>query len=319
MASGRTASLTLIGQEERAAPRPRFSIVITFHDQKHFVAEALNSALQQKHASFEVIAVDDASTDGSCEELRKYEGTAKVLCLEKNLHACGARNRGAALAHGEYLVFLDGDDAFLPWALEVYERIVNEKNPAFLLTSMRWFEESLPAAGIRPKEIQLVEYGDYLKRDRGFGHSASAFVILREAFEEVGGWLEGYFPMEDVELAIRLGTAGRTVQLLSPPTVLHRTHAGNSVHNVAAFLRPMEELLARERRGLFPGGSGRRVERYALLGGVTAHWIKRATKNGLYLGALRLLRRGAPMLAVAAKRKAGQAAGKRLETETLAI
>jgi len=306
-------------RDQRAENNPRFSIVITFHNQRQFLEDAVNSALQQKNASFEVIAVDDASSDGSPEKLRQYEGVAKVLCLEKNLHACGARNRGAALARGEYLVFLDGDDAFLPWALKVYERIVEEKNAVFLLTSMRWFEETLPAAGERPKEIQLVEYGDYLKRDRGFGHSASAFVIARKAFEEVGGWLEGFFPMEDVELAMRLGTAGRTIQVLSPPTVLHRAHASNSIHNVAAFLGPTEELLSRERQGLFPGGEARRFERQALLGGVTAHWIKRAGKVGLYAGALRLLGRGALMVAASARRKLGKAAGKRQATETLAM
>jgi glycosyltransferase involved in cell wall biosynthesis len=306
-------------ERDGGVDRVRFSIVITFHNQRQFIADALDSALQQKNAGFEVIAVDDASSDGSPEALRQYEKVAKVLCLEKNLHACGARNRGAALARGEYLVFLDGDDAFLPWALEVYERIVTEKNAAFLLTSMRWFEGTVPAAGERPKEIQLVEYGDYLRRDRGFGHSASAFVILRKAFEEVGGWLEGFFPMEDVELALRLGTAGRTVQVLSPATVLHRAHASNSIHNVAAFLGPTEELLGRERLGLFPGGEARRFERRALLGGVTGHWIKRATKVGLYSGALRLMGKGAPMVAASARRKLGKVAGKQQATETLAM
>ena len=71
---------------------------------------------------FKVIVVDDASVDGSQGILKQYGNAIRLLCLEKNAGACAARNQGAALASGEYLVFLDGDDAFLPWALEVYRK-----------------------------------------------------------------------------------------------------------------------------------------------------------------------------------------------------
>jgi glycosyltransferase involved in cell wall biosynthesis len=102
---------------ERASRAPRFSIIVTFHNQRQFIKDALDSALSQQKAEFEVIVVDDASVDGSQETLKQYGDAIRLLCLQENVGASAARNRGAAAATGEYLVFLDGDDAFLPWAL----------------------------------------------------------------------------------------------------------------------------------------------------------------------------------------------------------
>jgi glycosyltransferase involved in cell wall biosynthesis len=285
---------------------PRFSVIITFHNQRDFIKDAMDSVLGQRHANFEVIVVDDASGDGSPEILRQYRDQVQLLCLDKNVGACAARNRGAAAARGEYLVFLDGDDAFLPWALEVYERIAAAKNPQMILATMRWFEGTMQGlqASVAPSEIAVVEYGDYLRRDRGYGHSASAMVIAKQAFDDVHGWLVGFFPLEDVELAMRLGTAGRTVQIVEPQTIWHRAHANNSINNVLSFMPAMQDLLRREREGIYPGGAGRRSERRGLIGGVAIHWIKRALKSGLRAQAVRLWTRSAGMISRTVIRKA---------------
>ena len=107
----------------------RFSIIITFHNQREFIQDALESAISQQNEDCEIIVVDDASTDGSAEILKRYANKITVECLAVNRGACGARNRGAALASGEYLLFLDGDDALLPWALEVTSRSQKRRNP----------------------------------------------------------------------------------------------------------------------------------------------------------------------------------------------
>jgi glycosyltransferase involved in cell wall biosynthesis len=289
----------------QAVTAPRFSVIITFHNQREFIKDAMDSALAQAHTNYEIIVVDDASSDGSPEILQEYRERVRLLCLEKNVGACAARNSGAAAARGEYLVFLDGDDALLPWALEVYERIVAAKKPQVILGTMRWFEGTMQGlqTGAPPSEIAMVEYGDYFQRDRGYGHSASAMVFTREAFEQVHGWLVGFFPLEDVELAMRLGTAGRTVQIVEPQTIWHRAHGGNSINNVLSFMPAMQDLLSREREGLYPGGAGRRSERRGLIGGVAIHWIRRALKSGLRVEAVKLGARSAGMIAAGLARR----------------
>ncbi len=313
-------------KEPVTAGAPRFSVIITFHNQRDFVRDALDSAFLQRHANYEIIVVDDASSDGSPQLLQEYRERVHLLCLEKNVGACAARNRGAAAARGEFLVFLDGDDAFLPWALDVYERIVAATNPKIILGTMRWFEGTMEGlrAGETPSEIAVVEYGDYFRRDRGYGHSASAMVIAKQAFDGVNGWLEGFFPLEDVELAMRLGTAGRTVQIVEPQTIWHRAHSGNSINNVLSFMPAMQDLLRREREGLYPGGAGRRSERRGLIGGVAIHWIKRALKSGLRTAAFKLWASSAGVIATALIRKAaaklhGQRPVEKIQVQDLSV
>jgi glycosyltransferase involved in cell wall biosynthesis len=290
--------------EPGAAP-PRFSIVVTFYNQRDFIKDALDSALTLRNAGLEIIAVDDASTDGSPEVLKQYQDSVQVVCLETNQGACAARDRGASLATGEYLVFLDGDDAFFPWALDVYERIVQAKQPKMILATMSWFEGTLPVVrpGDAPQEIEIVDYSDYLRRDRPFGNSASALVIARESFEDVHGWKTSFFPAEDHDFALRLGASGRTIQILGPATILHRAHANNTINNVSACMTGVDNLVRRERLGEYPGGARRSLDRRAVIGGAIIHWTKRTIKSGMYHDAIRFLARGWSMVLAALARR----------------
>src|ERR1039458_6475942 len=186
-------------------PVARFSVVITSYNQREFIKEAVDSSLSQRNVEAEVIVVDDGSTDGSQEGLRRYGEAIRLVCLETNQGACIARNRGAAAATGEYLVFLDGDDAFPPWALDVYDRIVEARKPLVILGSHWWFKGSLPSvqAADAPREIRFFEYGDNLRRDRSF-HEPTAKVIERQTFQETRGWSQDVWSMEHSDLLLRL-------------------------------------------------------------------------------------------------------------------
>jgi glycosyltransferase involved in cell wall biosynthesis len=299
----------------------RFSIIITSHNQRRFIRDAVDSALSIQHADREIIVVDDASSDGSQDILRSYGQAIRLVCRETNGGAGVARNSGASVATGEYLVFLDGDDSFLPWALDVYQRIVELKKPKMILGSMQWFRGVPPAlrAADSPQAMQIVDYQDYMHKDRPFGNSASALVIDRRSFQAVHGWPEELFPLEDQDLVIRLGDSGRTIQILSPVTVLHREHGANTVHHVAPFLAVLSRMIERERLGEYPGGKPRRFERYGLLGGLVFFWAKRAVKRGLYGQAAALLAQGWPMLFAAIARKFNVILTGRRPCETIAV
>jgi glycosyltransferase involved in cell wall biosynthesis len=297
----------------------RFSIIIAFYNQRGFIKDAVDSALALRKAELEIIAVDDASTDGSQEILKQYRDAIQVVCLETNHGACAARDYGASLATGDYLVFLDGDDAFSRWALDVYERIVQTKNPKMILGTMSWFKGALPKVppGDAPKEITVAEYSDYLRRDRSFGNSASALVIARQAFEDVKGWSTSVFPIDDQDLTLRLGASGRTIQILSPPTILRRAHGKNTINNLSVCVNGVGYLLRRERLGDYPGGARCRFQRRALIGGVVFYWTRRAAKGGIYRDAMKLLARGWPMVLAAITRRLGVLMGGRQPCETI--
>ncbi len=283
----------------------RFSIIITCYNQRDFIRDAVQSALSQPNSLREVIVVDDGSKDGSVEILKRYGDSIRLLALPENRGAIEARNRGAALAAGDYIIFLDGDDLFVPWALEVYEQLVRQRRPAVMVSNVHHFEGAVPVFGPEdgPARLEIVEYEVLMAKDRPHGWYTCALVISRRAFEAVGGWTPGIFHLDDLDLAAKLGYSGKTLLIYSPLTGLYRMHAGNSVRFIPPFLRSACRILDRERAGLYPGGREKRFERYAFHGGMVFFWTRKALRVGLYRDALELVGRGWAMTIAAVLRR----------------
>lgn len=95
---------------------PLFSVVIACYNYGHFLARAIDSVLAQTCRDFEVIVVDDGSTDETPAVAAGYGDRIRYV-RQDNAGHCATNNRGAELARGRYIYFLDGDDALLPDAL----------------------------------------------------------------------------------------------------------------------------------------------------------------------------------------------------------
>jgi glycosyltransferase involved in cell wall biosynthesis len=298
-----------------------FSIIITSHNQEGFIRNAVASALAQAHPNKEIIVIDDASTDGSQRILEEYGDAIRLTQLDKNVGASRARNVGTAVAKGDFLVFLDGDDLLLPWALTVYNEVVDREQPHIILCTMRWFEGQIPNIGsdCAPQNIEVVAYDSLLEKDRPYRASASALVISRDVFNAVRGWTNEVFPMEDLDALIKLLSSGRTVQILTPATVCYRMHAANTIHQVANCARALRWIIEKEKRGGYPGGQSNRGRRYAFLGGPALFWVKKACKSGLYWEALRLFALAWPMIFAAGLLRASVSMRGRREAQTYAI
>jgi glycosyltransferase involved in cell wall biosynthesis len=297
----------------------RFSVVITFYNQRSFVQTAVESALSQKHPLAEIIVVDDGSTDGSQELLRRYADSIRLETFPVNRGAIVARNHGASLARGQYLIFLDGDDALMPRALAVYDRLIAARRPSIILGERVWFEGAEPPPGRETTtcRIEFIEYPHMMEKDRPYGTCASSLVVAREAYLAVGGWSVGIFHMDTVDYVTKLGYSGPTILICSPPTVFYRLHAANSVRTVPPFLKMGHVILAKERAGKYPGGAAQRYQRYAWLGGIMFFWVRRALKAGLYKDATELGFSASPMIVAAAIRRAAVRIKRRRPIEIL--
>lgn len=281
---------------------PQFSVVIACYNQENFVREAVDSVLVQAGSRCEVIAVDDASRDGTADVLRGYGSHILFARPEKNLGASGARNFGASLARGEYLVFLDGDDALAPWALDVYESLV-QRRPEMILAHSRKCQNTLPEAARAeaPDAIQFAEYPEFLEKDRSWVYNSSSLIVRRKTFLAAGGWTQGLFYQDIQDLLLKLSVAGKTILVHSPETVWYRMHGTNAVGKVQPFVEGIFLLLAKARRKEYPGDGWRRA---AWLGGLAFYWCKTSLTHGLPLQALRLLARTWWMIGLAALRRA---------------
>jgi glycosyltransferase involved in cell wall biosynthesis len=283
--------------EGAVQPAVRFSVIIIFHNQREFVRTAMDSALGQSADGVEVIAVDDGSSDGTRVVLNEYRDRARLILLDENRGACAARDAGTQVATGDYLAYLDGDDAFMPWAIQTYRRVAEKYAPALMMGPMHWFEGAVPEPGPAPQSIDCVPYDDYFAKERVVDVSASAIVVRRRAMESVGGW-EG-FPVDDLHLLYRLGTAGPFVQVTEPSTTLHRSHAGQIIRQSDQIIKGAEWIIANDRHGRYPGGDARRLERRACIGGIVIHWARMHAQLGARRHAVRFLVKHRPYVLAA--------------------
>jgi len=113
---------------------PLISVIMPLHNAVAYVGEAVESVLTQTFGDFELIVVDDASSDGSGEVVRGIEDArVRLIRSEVQLNAAGARNLGMAEAKGEFVAFLDADDVALPRRLAVQVEFFREHPEVGLL------------------------------------------------------------------------------------------------------------------------------------------------------------------------------------------
>src|SRR5438309_1378459 len=109
------------------------SVIIPAYNAAAVVSGAIESVLQQTLSDFEVIVVNDGSTDDTANAVAKYFSDSRVSCLSQaNRGLPGARNAGAKQSRGEYLAFLDADDFLAPNALDLMTHKVRESGAAWL-------------------------------------------------------------------------------------------------------------------------------------------------------------------------------------------
>ena len=102
------------------------SVVIPLYNKESSIAQSLKSVLSQEHDDFEVVIVDDGSTDGSVGVVEAIHDSRIRLIRQENGGPSKARNTGVKNAKGEWILFLDADDELEPGALEYFAKNINK-------------------------------------------------------------------------------------------------------------------------------------------------------------------------------------------------
>ncbi len=151
-------------------PHPLVSIITPSYNSAKFIAETIDSVRAQTFKNWELIIVDDCSTDGSVEIIKKYQKQDKRIRLEVLLVNSGpavARNRGIELAQGRYIAFIDSDDRWLPEKLEKQIAFMQETGAAF---SHCWYiktdEQGKPNGRVNHPPPYELTYHELLKSNR---------------------------------------------------------------------------------------------------------------------------------------------------------
>ena len=214
------------------------SIVLPTYNRKALLKRAVDSVLNQTHPDFELIVVDDGSTDGTAEAIALLgDPRIRFLQLEQNRGAGAARNAGIQQAIGRFLAFQDSDDE---WAADKLEKQLQcmelqGSEVGVVYSDMERVESD---GTVRYYRSPTVVPDRLVDPDRAFyqvyGLGIQSTLIRRECFDRVGTFDERYRCFEDLELFIRLLKHYRFHHLQEPLVRYYKT-SGVSTDGVAEF------------------------------------------------------------------------------------
>lgn len=205
---------------------PRVTVLLAVLNGGDYLREAVESTLSQTYRDFELLLVDDGSTDGAVAAL-PLDARVRVLRNEKNVGQVPSLNRGLREARGEYVARLDADDTMLPTRLERQVAVLDAEPRVALVGT--WIdvvdEEGRPWAQLRGDIRDYVEFVAAIVRDRyPFGHPS--LMYRRDVVLELGGYDVELAPSEDKDLYRRLALARHEARVVREPLTRYRRHAG---------------------------------------------------------------------------------------------
>ena len=213
---------------------PLFSVVIPAYNAKKFIALTIESVLRQTVQDFEIVVVNDGSTDDTLEVLQGIADSRLRIITQENGGECVARNRGIKEARGRYIAFLDADDAWCPNHLEIVLKYIQK------LADISWFvtpSEKVP--DIKPEDLTpAVDNGCTIANWYLEGYTipaASSTVLTRELALAIPDLFPAGFKMYGDNIGwARLAKICRWEAIIDAPTVLYRYWQGNAstVNNV---------------------------------------------------------------------------------------
>ncbi|UPJ51725.1 glycosyltransferase family 2 protein [Bradyrhizobium sp. 200] len=273
-------------------PQIDFSIIVPVFNRKSYLEAAIHSISRQTYESYEVIVIDDGSTDDTAEFVESLGGPISKI-RQANSGVSKARNHGAEIARGKYLVFLDSDDVLLPWSLQCYSDVISRFQPLVISARTIEFKDEPPTLEEVVYQKPLVRvYDDYLANAEIYSFvGASCIIIEADVFARSNGFANEMNAGEDYDLLLRVGVERPYAKIEAPATVGYRVHADNVSKKVDRLVEGSSNLLARESEGIYPGGRERAFDRITVIGRVVRPVILASLQRGRLEDAWRLYRK----------------------------
>lgn len=267
------------GEDEIRRPNPpMFAVIVPTFNRAQELPRALQSILSQSFGDFEVIVVDDGSTDETPDILEGHEDERLTVVHQRNAGACTARNTGVAAATATYVTFLDSDDEAKAGWLATFARLLPRRGSGLA---------SLGAEIIGPKgeaSIRVPEVGG-----AAFGRAPALFLcgtfaIDRVRFLQVGGYADGLVYSENTDLRLRLAPLvdSGALAVFSSSEVGVRVHQRVPIYDPRRRYDSAVELLDRNQERL--GKQPDLLATYQSIAGVSA------SRLGEHAEAIRFLR-----------------------------
>lgn len=220
----------------------RFSVIVPLYNKARYIEKAVNSVLGQTYKDYELIVVDDGSTDGSLDivlRLLGKEGNHQRVVSQTNAGVSMARNKGAELAKGDYICFLDSDDWWEPTFLEGMNRLIETCPDAGLYGTGFYLikngKKRIAPIGLSSDfKIGYINYCQVYAQTLCMPITSSSVAIPREVFNNSGRFRRGITLGEDFDLWIRIA--------LKYPVALINTPLANYFQDIPIKNRATRKL-----------------------------------------------------------------------------
>jgi glycosyltransferase involved in cell wall biosynthesis len=224
---------------------PQVSVVIPTHNRAHMLNEALGSVLAQTYHDFEIIVIDDGSTDNTPAICRKHHTRIRYIYQESRGRSA-ARNAGITTAQGNYIAFLDDDDVWLPRKLGLQVDALERDRDVDLVYGPLY----VTAGGCRSimgEPPGLKDPLEWLLFDPCITNP-SVMMARRRTFDRVGLFDAAMEPCEDWDFLIRIALKGGRFRFIDEPLAEYRLHSSNTISQIdrmnAAHFAVLEKVFA---------------------------------------------------------------------------
>ena len=223
---------------------PEISVVMPSYNCELYIAEAIESVLNQTFKNFELIVVDNYSSDGTLETIKRFtDGRIHIEQCSNDGVIAKSRNIGIKIARGRYIAFLDADDFWHSKKLEECFRLFQTQID-LVYHAEHWINQNGGCkkvnyrSGKRCAYLQLLKLGNVL--------STSSVVVRKSALDYVGGFCEkeNYVTAEDYDLWMRLALNGYIFSYMTQPLGTYRIHSNNSIKQDELHERAMISVLS---------------------------------------------------------------------------
>ena len=209
---------------------PLVSVITPVYNTQAFIGPTIESVMNQTYANWEMLVIDDGSTDATQERIEEYLSDSRIKYLyQKNQERAVARNHGLRRATGKYVAFLDADDLWLPDKLKVQVKYLEARPQTGLcFTRYRLIDSKGRLLGTPPgTPVSGEDQFYHLLRGRFVANSA--VLVPRWIFEEVGLFDETLpvFGAEDWDMWLRIARR-YLIHQIDQPLMLYRIHEGNT-------------------------------------------------------------------------------------------
>ncbi|WP_199611275.1 glycosyltransferase [Flocculibacter collagenilyticus] len=216
--------------------RPLISVYMPTRNRVELITRAINSVLAQDYENFELIIVDDASSDNTVEFLNSYYGKNKrisVYQLDKQSGACKARNLAIKMAKGELITGIDDDDEMLPNRLSTLYKFFS-KDVSFVCSAYFW--DYGHKSVVKFPSNKNITLHDMLN----VNEASNQVLVEKDKILSLGGFDEKFVAFQDYDMWVRLVEKYGIAKRVATPTYI--VHVGHSKERISASPKKLTGL-----------------------------------------------------------------------------